>query len=196
MKYLNTTQRITIPDGVDVKIKSRKVVIKGPKGSITKDLSHLQLDLEIVDSKKHPGKKDVCISKWFAGYKQRTIVQTCNGIFRNLFNGVTKGFRYRMRIVYAHFPIKLFPANDKKSIEIKNFLGGTHTQLITMKPGCTVYLNPKQKEEIVIDGIDVEYVSQCAALINQCVKIGKKDVRKFMDGIYVSERTFQDVEDQ
>ena len=75
-------------------------------------------------------------------------------------------------------------------------MGGTHAQLIVMKPGCTVYVNPKQKEEIVIDGIDVEYVSQCASLINQCVKVGKKDIRKFMDGIYVSERTFQDVDDQ
>ena len=195
MKYLNTTQRVLIPDGVTVSIKSRIVTVKGPKGEVTKDISHMPLDIHIKDSIKHEGKKDISITRWFANYKRRPLVKTCAGIFKSMFNGVTKGYRFKLRCVSAHFPIKVYVADDQKSVEFKNFLGGTQVKLVVMKPGCSVYLNPKNKEEIVVDGIDIDYVSQSCALINQCVNVGKKDVRKFLDGIYVSERGFQEVEE-
>uniref|UniRef100_A0A7S3JFP6 Large ribosomal subunit protein uL6 alpha-beta domain-containing protein n=1 Tax=Euplotes harpa TaxID=151035 RepID=A0A7S3JFP6_9SPIT len=196
MKYLSTTQNIVIPDGVKVTIRSRVVTAEGPKGKVTKDLSHLPLEIKIVDSQKKKGKKEVSITKWFANYKQRTTVQTCHGVFRNMFNGVTRGFRYRMRCVNAHFPIKIFIAKDKKSVEFKNFLGGTQPQTVILKPGCVIDINPKLKDEIIVDGVDVDYVSQSCALINQCVNVGNKDVRKFLDGIYISEKTFQDAENE
>ena len=97
-------------------------------------------------------------------------------------------------LVLSHFQTFFFSRQffgELFFVKGSNFVS---TTVVAMKPGCTVYINPQQKEEIVIDGIDVEYVSQCAALINQCVRVGKKDVRKFMDGIYISERTFQAAE--
>ena len=93
-----------------------------------------------------------------------------------------------MRLVHAHFPIKVFPAKDKKSIEIKNFLGGKAEFVINMMPGVTIEPSPKHKDELIIEGIDNASVSRSCALINQCMHAGKKDSRKFLDGIYVSER--------
>lgn len=40
-----------------------------------------------------------------------------------------------------------------------------------------------------LQGNDIEKVSQSAALINGAAKVKNKDIRKFLDGIYVSERT-------
>ena len=196
MKYLNTTQKVIIPDGVSVKIKSRIVTVKGPKGEIVKDISHMPLDISIIDSEKEKGKKEVSITRWFANYKRRTLVKTAAGIFKNMFNGVTRGFRYKMRCVNAHFPIKVFIAKDKKSVEFKNFLGGAQAKTVVLKPGCIISMGKKLKDEIVVEGVDVDYVSQTCALINQCVNVGEKDVRKFLDGIYVSEKTFQDEDDE
>ena len=159
MKYMNTTKNVLIPEGVTIKIKSRIVTVKGPKGEIVKNISHLPLDIKIIDSKKK-GRKEVSITRWFANYKHRTTVKTCMGIFKNLFNGVTRGFRYKMRCVNAHFPIKVFIANDKKSVEFKNFLGGTQTKTVIMKPGVVISTNPKLKDELIIEGVDVDYVSQ------------------------------------
>jgi len=106
--------------------------------------------------------------------------------------GVTEGFRYKMRLVYAHFPIMAVVSKDKKQLEIKNFLGGKKSHLIPLAPGCTVFLSKDVKDELVFDGIDNAALSLCCARVNQVCKIGEKDERKFLDGIFVSEKSLTD----
>ena len=196
MKYMRTNALVPIPKGVTVTSSKGIITVKGEKGSISKNVRHLPIEVTLVDSKKRQGEKDVSITMWFGGYRLKPRVRTCEGMIRNMIKGVTRGFRYKMRFVNAHFPIKCFVANDKKSAEFRNFLGGSHSKTVIMKPGCTIYTSAKVKDEIIIDGIDVDYVSQSCALINQCVSVGNKDVRKFLDGIYVSDKTFQDIDEE
>eukprot|EP00817_Percolomonadidae_sp_ATCC50343_P004505 CAMPEP_0117425074 /NCGR_PEP_ID=MMETSP0758-20121206/5391_1 /TAXON_ID=63605 /ORGANISM="Percolomonas cosmopolitus, Strain AE-1 (ATCC 50343)" /LENGTH=63 /DNA_ID=CAMNT_0005209285 /DNA_START=450 /DNA_END=641 /DNA_ORIENTATION=- len=59
-----------------------------------------------------------------------------------------------------------------------------------MKPDVTVDFT-SEKDEIAIEGIDIENVSQSAALIHLNTRVRNKDIRKFLDGIYVSEKGFQ-----
>jgi ribosomal protein L6P/L9E len=35
---------------------------------------------------------------------------------------VTKGFLFKMKYVYAHFPINLVVSKDSKTVEVKNYL--------------------------------------------------------------------------
>ena len=74
------------------------------------------------------------------------------------------------------------------SIEVKNFLGGKEVKKIELLPGTTVKLNPDLKDELIFEGIDNQNVSLSCAQVGQVCKIGGKDDRKFLDGIYVSER--------
>jgi len=46
----------------------------------------------------------------------------------------------------------------------------------------------KIKEEFHLSGNDLEQVSQTAARIHQIALVREKDIRKFLDGIYVSEK--------
>lgn len=58
-----------------------------------------------------------------------------------------------------------------------------------MAPGVTVKNSTAQKDELVIEGNSLEDVSRSAALIQQSTTVKDKDIRKFLDGLYVSEKT-------
>ena len=57
-----------------------------------------------------------------------------------------------------------------------------------MLEGVTVIKSDAQKDEIILEGNDIEAVSTSAAQIYQSVLVRNKDIRKFLDGIYVSEK--------
>ncbi|KAK0598858.1 hypothetical protein LWI29_000059 [Acer saccharum] len=63
----------------------------------------------------------------FGTRKTSAAIRTALSHVENLITGVTKGYRYKMRFVYAHFPINASigngNGNGNKSIEIRNFLG-------------------------------------------------------------------------
>merc|ERR1712176_248486 len=134
------------------------VTVTGKKGTITKDLSHLPIDIRVIDMSKATSSKlkglHVRIQMWQAGYKQACAVTTFKSHISNMIIGVTEGFRYKMRLVHAHFPITAVISKDKKQIEIKNFLGGKKSHLIKLNPGCEVFLSKDVKDELVFDGID------------------------------------------
>lgn len=96
-----------------------------------------------------------------------------------------------MRMVHAHFPINIAIPKDGKSLEIKNFLGGKQIKKIDMLPGTTCKMSAELKDEIIFHGIDNQNLSLTCAQISQVCKIGDKDDRKFLDGIYVSEKLKQ-----
>jgi len=59
---------------------------------------------------------------------------------------------------------------------------------VIMLPGVKVSRSKDQKDEIILQGNDLELVSQSAANIQGSTKVRFKDIRKFLDGVYVSER--------
>ena len=57
-----------------------------------------------------------------------------------------------------------------------------------MQPGVDVEASKNVKDELQIYGNSLEGVSQSAADIQQICRVRNKDIRKFLDGLYVSER--------
>jgi len=170
---------VTIPDGVDVTIKARKIVVKGPRGTLSKDLSHLPLDIRMEG-------KTITIERWFTSGKAPASIRTACSHIDNLIIGVTKGFEYKMRFVYAHFPINVTVTNKDQKVEIRNFLGEKVVRVVDALEGVTVKRSTDVKDEIVLIGNDINNVSRTAALIQQICAVKRKDIRKFLDGIYVS----------
>ncbi|KAK0628160.1 ribosomal protein L6, alpha-beta domain-containing protein [Bombardia bombarda] len=186
MRYIHSEETLEVPENVKVSIKSRLVTVEGPRGKLTKDLSHLAVNFSLL-------KKNVIgIEIHHGNRKNVATLRTVRTLINNLIIGVTKGFKYKMRYVYAHFPINV---NVEKSndtglwtVEIRNFIGEKIVRRITMQNGVDVEISKAQKDELVVFGNSLESVSQSAADIQQICKVRNKDIRKFLDGLYVSEK--------
>ncbi|KAF8445494.1 60s ribosomal protein-like protein l9 [Terfezia claveryi] len=184
MKYILSTEKLVVPDGVEVKILARTVTVTGSRGKLTKDLKHLnvsfvRLSPAVIEIQLHHGlRKDVA------------TLRTVKTLIENMITGVTKGYKYKMRYVYAHFPINVNIENNdgKTQVEIRNFIGEKIVRRVTMLPGVNVEASPNVKDELLLTGNSLENVSQSAADIQQACHVKNKDIRKFLDGIYVSER--------
>ena len=98
----------------------------------------------------------------------------------NLYVSVTlnefrpQGYQYKMRAVYAHFPINTVIDGEGKKIEIRNFLGEKHIRYVDMLPGVKIQVSKGLKDELILEGNDIEKVSQSAASIHQSCKVRNK----------------------
>jgi len=186
MLYIHSEETLTIPEGVKVAIKTRNVTVEGPRGKLTKNLGHLAVSF------KHEGKNVIKIELHHGNRKNVATLRTVRTLINNLIIGVTKGYKYKMRYVYAHFPINVNIDKNKDTgnyeVEIRNFIGEKIVRRVVMHPGVDIEPSKNQKDEIQLTGISLENVSQSAADIQQACKVRNKDIRKFLDGIYVSER--------
>jgi len=186
MKTIHSAETITIPKEVDVSVHARIVRVKGPRGELVRSFKHMQCHISIVNKKR--SKRKISIEVWFGTPKEIAVINTICSHIKNMITGVTKGFERRMRYVYAHFPINTAIADDGSEIRISNFLGEKVIRHVKMLEGVKVARKPEQKDEIFLQGNDIEKVSQSAALIHQSCLVKEKDIRKFLDGIYVSEK--------
>jgi len=180
VKTIHTAHKVPIPKKVTVVSNARRVTVKGPRGSLTKNFRHLQVDIIVY-------KRNVSVEVWWGNRKHVASVRTVATHIKNMILGVTEGFQYNMRLVYAHFPI-ITKIDKDKSLELTNFLGTKINKHVPMAPGVTVTRSESVKDQIEIKGNDIEKVSQSAASIYHAARVKGKDIRKFLDGIYVSEK--------
>jgi large subunit ribosomal protein L9e len=186
MKYIHSQELLDIPEGVKVSIKTRTVTVEGPRGKLVKDLGHLAVNFG------QPKKNTISIEIHHGNRKNVATLRTVRSIINNLIIGVTKGFKYKMRYVYAHFPINVNVEKNNATglfeVEIRNFIGEKIVRRVVMQPGVDVEISKNQKDELVLFGNGLENVSQSAADIQQICRVRNKDIRKFLDGLYVSEK--------
>jgi large subunit ribosomal protein L6 len=169
---------VEIPEDVKVEIDNQKVRVTGPKGTLEEDLSHLPCTLELEKGRVRvksswPRKADIAMTG------------TAAARIRNMIKGVKSGFTFRMKVVHAHFPVTLKVIDKERKLLIENFTGEKTPRIARIVGDSKVKASG---DEIVIQGINLEHVSQTAANIEQSTKIKDKDQRVFLDGIYVFEK--------
>ena len=184
MKYVSSIQDIEVPEDVSVTIKSRFVKVTGPKGVLTKDLKHVNVTFvpvnkNLIQAHIHNGDR-----------RHVATLRTVKSLITNMITGVTVGFLYKMRFVYAHFPINVsvIEEDGHQVVEIRNFLGDKKLRRVDVPKDVKAEISKAQKDELIVSGISVEEVSQTCANIHQICLVRHKDIRKFLDGIYVSEK--------
>jgi len=144
--------------------------------------------LDIFLAKGKDGKKQVKVQMWLAKRRQSAKVRSVATSIKNSLRGVVSGFKYKMRLAYAHFPIQTIVTNGGKTVEIKNFIGEKVTRAIDALGETKIIRTDEEKDIITVQGINLDDVSQTCSLIQQSCKVKNKDIRQFLDGIYVQDK--------
>lgn len=176
MKDVEAVKAIEIPNGVDVKVDGRVVTVKGAKGILTRDFSEAPLLIQLED-------KAIKVQANWPRKKEAALVGTVSSHIQNMITGVIKGFTYKLKIVFSHFPISVKVKENMVSIE--NFTGERSPRLVKILGDTKVSV---KEDDVIVQGINLEDVSQTAASIEQGTKVKVKDPRVFLDGIFIYEK--------
>ncbi len=174
MTYIEKIKtEIKIPDNVKVSIENNTIHIKGEKGELTRYFSHPKIELKLNDKVLEIHGKDI-------RRKDKAIMGAISAHVNNMIKGVTKGFEYKMKTVFSHFPIKTAVEGNK--FIIQNFLGERSPRRVEIIQGVTVEI---KGEFVTLKGIDKEKVGQTVANIERATMVKNRDIRVFQDGVYL-----------
>ncbi len=174
---------ISIPDGVEVFCEGMKVRVKGPKGELLRDFNNVR-NVKISVSNGR-----LVVYSFFPNRRVKSITYTIASHIKNMIDGVTRGYRYKLKVVYSHFPVTVRVSGDKVLIE--NFLGERSPRVARIMGKVKVSV---VGDDVIVEGIDVDDVAQTAASIERATKIRELDRRVFSDGIFIYERGYGDGE--
>ena len=167
---------VSIPEGVSINLVGHKVSVSGEKGKVERDFGHARIDIERQEDQLR-------IYAINPKKKQSALIGTLAAHVNNMIKGVSQGFTYKLKIVFVHFPMTI--KIERKKVVIQNFIGERNAREASIMGNAKVSI---KGEDITVEGIDIEEVAQTAANIQQACKIRNKDLRKFMDGIYVYDK--------
>ncbi len=164
---------VEIPEGVQVSYENHVLRVKGPKGEISREFMHDRIEMRIEDNK-------VVIYCALPKKKDYALAGTWKAHVNNMFKGVTEGFEYHLKILYAHFPMKVSVKGDK--VVIENFLGERAPRYAKIFGDAKVEV---KGDMVIVKSVNKEHAGQTAANIEKATRIKDRDPRVFQDGIYI-----------
>ncbi len=164
---------IEMPEGVSVSLKGRLLSIRGKLGEAKKEFDKINVNISADGNR-------VVISPFSKKKKDNVIINTVTSIINNMVTGVTKGYTYRVKVVYAHFPITV--KTKGKQVLVENFVGERSPRVSEILGDCKVTV---EGDDVIVKGVSLEDVGQTAANIELATKIKRKDQRIFLDGLYI-----------
>jgi len=169
---------VDVPKGVTFTVADRWLHAKGPLGSIDRPFPSDALALSVE-------KGVATLTLRLPSHRKRSqaLLKTWAAHLRNLGGSLTLGVEARLKIVAAHFPMKVQVKENHLLIE--NFLGEKHPRSSDLQPGTAAKV---EGDLVILSGHDVEQVGQSAANIERALHIRDYDPRVFQDGIYLIER--------
>ncbi|HDS58917.1 MAG TPA: 50S ribosomal protein L6 [Thermoplasmatales archaeon] len=176
MKIPLAIDEIEVPRDVQVSIDQDVVTVTGPKGELRRSLSHPRIDISPEDGR-------IVVRCEMPRKREKALVGTYGAHLRNMIRGVTQGFTYRLKVVYAHFPIKV--SVKGREVHIDNFLGEQYPRKANIFGDVQVNV---KGDTITVEGINREEVGQTAANIERAVRVRRRDIRIFQDGAYITSK--------
>ena len=140
---------ITVPDGVEVKIDGQKITVKGPKGTLEREI-HRNISLEMNDNViKVTRKNDEPANRSLHGLT-RTLIN-------NMIIGVKDEYTKELQINGVGYRVA------KQGNDLNMTLGYSHPVIFEAPEGIT--FDVPNANTIIVRGIDKELVGQTAAVV-------------------------------
>jgi large subunit ribosomal protein L6 len=169
--YMN---EIVLPSEVSITKQENLITTKGSFGSVQKDFTKMPAIIDLQDNK-------ITIKSRGNRKKDFALVNTLQSVINNMIKGSSQGFTYRLKIVFAHFPISI--KIKGKDIVVENFFGERSPRTSKIIGNDTKV--SVEGEDIIVKGPNIENVSQTAANLELATRIKNKDSRVFLDGVYI-----------
>lgn len=164
---------IEVPAGVDITVTGRHVEVKGPKGTLTRDVP------EPITLRQEDGR--LLVERPDDERTNRALHGLVRSLVANMVTGVTAGFTRELEIVGVGYR-----ATAAGPARIDLALGFSHPVWVEAPDGITFEVPAPTR--IVVSGIDKEAVGQVAANIR---KIRKPEPYKGKGVRYAGERVLR-----
>ncbi|HLA22371.1 MAG TPA: 50S ribosomal protein L6 [Nitrosopumilaceae archaeon] len=168
---------LPVPENVKVSLTKKMLSVEGPLGKTRKDFKKIPVDLQVNG-------KNVIIKSLGTRKKDYAIFNTVKSIIKTLVEGVQKGYTFKMKIVYAHFPITVKVKDE--NILVENFQGERAPRVSKIRGDTKIVT---KGDDVILTGSVLTDVAQTAASLQQNTKVKNKDHRVFLDGIYLFEKS-------
>ncbi len=139
---------VPVPSGVEVKIEGRTIIVKGPKGELTRQLP------ETISARLDEG--EVVVERADDERENRALHGLFRSLIANMVTGVTEGYRRQLEIVGVGYRAT---AQGDRKLELS--VGYSHTVTVDAPEGITFEVPSNTRIDVV--GIDKERVGQVAA---------------------------------
>lgn len=140
---------ITVPDGVEVKLDGQKITVKGPKGTLEREI-HSNITAKLDNGV-------ITIERPNDEPENRALHGLTRALVSNMVQGVSQEFTKQLEINGVGYRA------TKQGKTLVLTLGYSHPVKIDEPEGITYEVpNPNL---IIVRGIDKELVGQCAAVI-------------------------------
>ncbi len=140
---------ITVPAGVEVNLAGNRITVKGPKGTLTRDL-HVDMNVKLAEN-------EVSVERPSEHRTHRALHGTTRSIISNMVEGVSAGFTKTLELVGVGYRA------TKKGSNIVLNVGYSHPVEITPLEG--IELEVPSQTQVIVKGIDKEKVGAMAANI-------------------------------
>lgn len=143
---------MTIPAGVEVRINGSEVHVKGPKGSLTRQVSSRVL-VEIEENR-------VVVKRENDEALVRSLHGTTRALINNMITGVSTGFTKVLEVQGVGYRV------EQSGKNITLYVGYSHPVVIEPPEGISFEVDTKTRQFKVM-GYDKEVVGQTAANIRE-----------------------------
>lgn len=140
---------ITVPSGVDITLNNSVITVKGPKGTLTREL-HKDMKVSVEENQ-------IVVERPSDNKLHRSLHGTTRSVVSNMVSGVTEGFTKTLELVGVGY--RASKSGEKLVLNV----GYSHPVEFAPEAGITFEVPTNTK--IIVSGINKERVGEYAANI-------------------------------